>query len=153
MGSVVNYKSCPQCGGEYVEDFNYRTGDEKRVCFRCGRREKWKHVIDDTGEAVLDEQGNCVLEYSLQEGFGCAKVQYKNGFGQLINFNEPFNEEYKTKFLEWMKDDNLDVSNCYLTSWEPEKQELIAVFGTLPEVFNPKETGCEEDEIGSLKTK
>lgn len=146
MGSVVNYESCPQCGGEYVEDFNYRTEEEKRVCFRCGRREKWKHVIDELGVPVLDEQGNCVMEYSLQEGFGCAKVLYKDGFGQFINFNEPINEEYKTKFLDWMKDDNLDVNGCYLTSWDTDKQELIAVFGTLPVVFDPAESGGDDDE-------
>lgn len=41
---------------------------------------------------------------------------------------------------------NLDVKGCYLTSWDTDKQELIAVFGTLPVVFDPAESGGDDNE-------
>ena len=135
MGSVQNIIECPQCKGLYTTDFNYRTQEEYRICSRCGRTERWFIVRDSEGNAILDKDGKVQMDYKLQSGYGSARIFMKRGVGQMWSFSEPIDNETEQAFLEILNDPDVDKEECYLTSWDTQKSEVIAIFGKLPELY------------------
>ena len=147
MGSVIDYTSCPQCGGEYYNDWNYRTGEEYRFCCRCGKTESWSIKRDSEGEACFDEnQKLCYIEES-HFGFGVAKFARANGIGTLMCASEPVDQELISDFLKTLETEpDLDKSQCYLTAWDAEKREVIAIYGKVPPLYE-EEAESEADQV------
>ena len=136
MGSVQDMIKCPQCNGIYMTDFNYRTQEEFRNCSRCGRTERWFIIRDEEGNAVLDKDGRVQMDYELQQGCGSARVFFKNGVGQIWSFSEPIDEETKQAYLEILKKPEVNKEESYLTFWDSQKNEVLAVYGKLPETYD-----------------
>ena len=57
MGSTISNEKCSQCGGIYVIDYYYRTGEEYQFCQRCGKLHN--HAI------VRDENKNYCYEHAI----------------------------------------------------------------------------------------
>lgn len=144
MGSVQDTIECPQCKGLYTTDFNYRTQEEYRHCSRCGRTEKWFLIRDSEGNVVLDGDGKAQMDYKLQAGNGSARISFKCGIAQLWSFSEPVNKEIEQAYLEALNNPEVNKEDCYLTSWDPQKNEVVAVFGSVPGTYD--EFMGEEEE-------
>lgn len=136
MGSVQDIIECPQCKGLYTTDFNYRTQEEYRHCSRCGRTEKWFLIRDSEGNVVLDGDGKAQMDYKLQAGHGSARISFKCGIARLWSFSEPVNKEIEQAYLEALNNPEVNKEDCYLTSWDPQKNEVVAVFGGAPETYD-----------------
>lgn len=144
MSSVQDFMECPQCKGLYITEFQCRTAEETRTCFRCGRNEQWFIRCNEQGEAIMDEQEKPQLDYRCEDGCGAMRLSQTNGFAQVWVFHEPISEEIKKFFREAMKDEAISKENSYLTSWDEEKKEVVAVYGNLPPTY--EEIEGEEDE-------
>ena len=50
---------------------------------------------------------------------------------------------------EILNEEEIDKDDCYLTTWDDEKKEIVAVFGTLPksydEIYSEQHEEGEED--------
>jgi len=149
MSSVQDFEKCPQCGGVYVSDFDCGSLEEYRYCNRCGKREAFTGVWDEQGRAILDKDGKLQFNHSESIGYGCFAIASKRGVKAIYNLTVPVNEEIQNDYLKAIEDPEVDSSKCYLTSWDPKKQEIVAVFGILPPSYDERirdEEGEEAEE-------
>ena len=114
MSSVIDYKKCPRCGGVLYTEFNCRTYEEFSVCNRCG--------INYTTEGEKPAFGRCLI-YS------------KKGIGHSFSFAEPIDRKIKKWYSKLMKDKNIDPDRSYLMAWDPEKKEVVPIFGNDPGLY------------------
>lgn len=54
MGSTISNEKCSQCGGIYVIDYYYRTGEEYQFCQRCGKLHNHAIVRDENKNYCYD---------------------------------------------------------------------------------------------------
>lgn len=146
MSSVQEHEKCPQCGGIYVIDFDCGTMEEYRYCNRCGKRESYTVVWDEKGKAVLDEDGKINYKYSTSFGFGCLAIKSRKGVKTIYNLLTPVNDEIIQDYMKAIEDPEVDAEECYLTSWNPDTQEITAVFGILPLSYDESMSDTEGDE-------
>lgn len=149
MSSVQDYDKCPQCGGIYVMDFDCRTLEEFRYCNRCGKREAFTRQTDQQGNFVLDGEGRIQYQFTSSTGYGCLAVADKKGSRAIYNLLNSVNDEIRMDYLEMIKNPDVDPEKCYLTSWDPQMQEITAVFGKLPLSFDESMVDTEGDEAES----
>ena len=145
MGSVISYEKCSQCGGVYSIDYCYRTGEEYRFCQRCGKVHNHAIVRDETSNYCYDEDGKLKFEDVSSQGYGCMALASK-GLKTVYYLEKPVDDETKKEYLEIIEEEEIDKENCYLTMWDEEKKEVVAVFGTLPKTYD--ELYCENREEG-----
>lgn len=150
MGSVQDMKKCPQCGGIYHTDYYYRSGEEYRHCFRCGRKESWTLVRDEERNPVLDNDGKFTMDYKLQEGFGSARIEFVNGLGQLWSFSEAVNQDIKNAYLKATETPDANKEQCYLSSWDPEKKEVVMLYGNMPETYDEFMKRIAEEQADTM---
>ncbi len=147
MSSVQDTIQCPQCGGCYTTDFDCRTFEEFKFCHRCGKREEIKMVRDEKGAPILDENNNPKYIEGSHFGYGCLKLAGKQGVSALYSLSGPLTEESFNSIKESFDNEDIDIGESYLTRWDEEKNDVIAVFGSLPPRYDeiPED---EEDENG-----
>ena len=68
------------------------------------------------------------------------------GFKSIYHLDKPVDEEIKKEYLGILEEDEIDKDECYLTTWDDDKKEVVAVFGTLPKAYD--EIYCEAQEEG-----
>ncbi len=146
MSSVQDMIKCPQCGGCYTTDYDCRTHEEYRICHRCGKREEIKVVRDENDKMVLDKEGKPQFMQGSHFGYGCLKLAGKKGVSSLYAISEPITDEMVEDIKKSFDDENIDVGNCYLTKWDDEKHDVIAVFGSVPPLYDDEFAGEENDE-------
>lgn len=136
MGSVIDYKKCPQCGGLVYNEYYYKSGEESEVCFRCG---KWydRRFPRDEEEAKLTEKGEYVINSG--DGLGRCTIHFKSGVGHSFSLGEPYSEDIEKWYQEAMKDAEVDPEKSYLTRWDAETGQLVVVHG--------KDPGLYEDQV------
>lgn len=150
MGSVIDYTRCPQCGGVYYRDFNYRSLEEFCACSRCGKTESLSIERDSDGNAILDEGGKPHYVEDSHFGFGAARIMKTTGIGTVLHFGEPVDKETNALFHEALhSNQDIDEANCYLTSWDSDKGDVIALFGEVPPLYSEE----EDEECDSLSEK
>ena len=145
MGSTISNEKCSQCGGIYVIDYYYRTGEEYQFCQRCGKLHNHAIVRDENKNYCYDENGKLKFEDVSSQGFGCMAIASK-GFKSIYHLDKPVDEEIKKEYLGILEEDEIDKDECYLTTWDDDKKEVVAVFGTLPKAYD--EIYCETQEEG-----
>lgn len=149
MGRVISTIECPQCGGLYNTDYYYRTGEEYRVCSRCGRHEEWLLERDEAGKPVKDKDGYFKTNYTQTEGFGSSKFAYfayKEGFGQIYSLSKPVDQSIIDDFMKTLDDPDIDKDESYLSSWDPEKKELVMIYGKMPGTLAEFEEQISKEE-------
>ncbi len=148
MSSVQDVTKCPNCGGMYVSDFDCRTFESYYFCNRCGRTEEHKIVRDNDGKAVLDEDGLVKYEHSVGGGYGCARFSFDK-IAQLFPIVRHLDKEIKNDYLKTIEDPQIKKDECYLTAWNEERNEIIAVFGKLPQSYDEFKNETDGDEAES----
>ena len=138
MGSVIDYKKCLQCGGVVYDEYYYKSGEENKVCFRCGRWAGVRLPTNDEERAQVPEGSRYLI--SKGEGFGRCTITFTNGVGRSFSLGEPYSEEIEKWYMEAVEDENVDPEKSYLTRWDAETGRLVVVHG--------KDLGLYDDEIG-----
>ena len=143
MGHVIDSEKCEQCGRARYISYNYKTQEEYDTCTVCEKTYKLFIKRDEEGNIVYDKNNNPIFEEIKHNGFGTAILESKEGAGTLYVFDGPISEEVINKFLEAIKESSKERSR--LTKWDPDKKELVALFGEIPGEFSEKlpETGTE----------
>ena len=70
----------------------------------------------------------------------------KRKYGANKEEIDAYLEEIKKEYLGILEEDEIDKDECYLTTWDDDKKEVVAVFGTLPKAYD--EIYCEAREEG-----
>lgn len=146
MSSVQDMEKCPQCGGIYITDFDCRTFEEYKFCDRCGKAEQWVIQSDESNQICLDEDGKPKWRYIDKPGYGCIALFSKKGMGRMCALIEPLNDAIKSDFLKDISQPEIDETKCYLTAWDEENNEIVAVFGNLPQSYDEYMSETEGDE-------
>ena len=58
---------------------------------------------------------------------------------------KPIDEEIKKEYLEALEGEGVIKDKCYLSSWDEEKKEIVAIFGTLPKSYDEMESASDND--------
>lgn len=136
MSSVQDTVKCPQCGGCYTTDFDCRTLEEFKFCERCGKKELVELVRDEKVEVILDAAGKPSYKESSQFGYGCLKLAGKKGGSTLYSMTEPLTEEAAADIHNSFNTELVDVGKSYLTKWDEEKKDVVALFGEVPHTYD-----------------
>ncbi len=140
MRRVIKTKSCPQCGGEYISERNYDTGEEWSVCTRCGKGDSLFFVRDEKGNVVVDKEGKPKIEKEEHKGYGLVSLRYKDGKEEMLALRKPIDEEAKKIFYEIIKRTRkIDKKKTYFTYVDYDTDEVKAEYGTLPALFEDME--------------
>lgn len=138
MASVIDYPICERCGRECINEFNCRTFEEFQTCQVCGAGFAYTIKRDEDGKIVKDKAGNVVWQHEKNAGNGVAYIVFDDGV--IFVDAAPGKDEYDKWFKHIMKeiDTNKHVvrEECYVTKWDYEKEELIVVYGKLPEEYD-----------------
>ncbi len=144
MGSVIDYKKCPQCGGVVYDEYYYKSGEENAVCLRCGR---WADVRLPTDEKELAKDPEKIRYLvSKGEGLGRCTIAFTNGVSRSFSLGEPYSEEIEKWYMEAMKDENVDPEKSYLTRWDAETGQLVVVHGKDPGLYDDEIDEAEDEE-------
>ena len=136
MSSVQDTIKCPQCGGCYTTDFDCRTLEEFKFCERCGKKELVELVRDENGEAVLDAECKPTYRESSNFGYGCLRLAGKKGGATLYSMTEPLTEQAAEEIQNSFNTELVDVGKSYLTKWDDEKKDVVALFGEVPQTYD-----------------
>jgi len=137
MSDISYYKRCPQCNGVCDVDEDLRSGNIHSVCMTCGRL----YYVEEHGCPPEEEPG-----------YGCMLIVNREGFFQLCPLSEPLTEKSKKEYLDILQKDEINQDLSYITMWNEETQEVVAVFGNMPHSFDElaadhmKQTGISELE-------
>ena len=55
-------------------------------------------------------------------------------------------EKIKKEFLENIEKEGVVKDKCYLSSWDEEKKEIVAIFGNLPKSYDELEASYQCDK-------
>lgn len=151
MSSSISYEKCPQCGGAYVIELDCRTLEEYCFCNRCGKTNNFTIVRDKDGKAIMEEEDCRIPKYKNEsnDGYGCLAIADMNGVTAIYHYDRPVSvEQIKSEYLNILKEGEgkIKVDKCYLTYWDDEKKEIIALFGKLPRSYDEITEEDEENE-------
>lgn len=144
MSSVQDTIKCPQCGGCYTTDFDCRTFEEFKFCHRCGKKELIELVRDENGNAVYDAEHKPKYTESSHFGYGCLCLAGKKGGSTLYSMTKPLTDEEAADIQRSFNTELVDVGKSYLTKWDEEKKDVIALFGEVPHTYDEKMAEHEE---------
>jgi len=147
MSSVQDTVKCPQCGGCYTTDFDCGTLEEFKFCERCGKKVLFELVRDENGEVILDAEGKPSYRESSHFGYGCLKLAGKKGGATLYSMTEPLTDEAAEEIRNSFNTELVDVGKSYLTKWDEDKKDVVALFGEVPKLYDEMMT--EDDEEAS----
>lgn len=141
MGSVIDYISCPDCGTEAYNEFNYKTGEEYISCNACGYFRRF-YITN------LEEQGKPQLEglpwlpeFKIEETHGCGayKLKPKGFIGyECGSFTQPESEWEFISLVEARKDEIEHAE--YTTFVDGVLNKIVLIEGDLYNDVHP-ETG------------
>lgn len=94
----------------------------------------------------MDEEGHWQIKYALSEGFGSLKLAYKEGFAQIYSLSQPVDQSIIDDFNKALEDPDIDKEDSYLSSWDPEKKELVMIYGKMPETYAEFDERVSEEE-------
>lgn len=145
MSSVQDTVKCPQCGGCYTEDFDCRTFEEFKFCHRCGKKELVTLVRDENGNAVYDADNKPQYKEESHFGYGCLCLAGKKGGSTLYSLSKPLTDDELTNIQSSFNQEIVDIGRSYLTKWDNEKKDVVAVFGEVPKLYDETTEEDEED--------
>lgn len=141
MSSGINYEKCPQCGGVYVIELDCSTFEEYCYCNRCGKTNNFVVARDKDGNAIIEDENCGIVKYinESSDGYGCLAIADMNGVKTIYHYDHPVSvEQIKNEYLNILNEgeSEIKVDECYLTYWDDEKKEIVALFGKLPESYD-----------------
>jgi hypothetical protein len=112
MGSLRIDGICPRCENEnYVENFNYSTHGNYKMCYDCGYYTRLVIKKDENENYILVDESkgfefsNLIYEeFKNENPFGCFRIEYLGGISGrgTLNSEKDYNDfvsDYKQKEL------------------------------------------------------
>ena len=146
MSSVLDSEKCEHCGGVATTEFDCRTFEEYVFCHRCGMIDNHVIVRDENGDAVLDEDGKMQFKTESLPGFGCLAFYKKGGVGVIYPLDRPYDESARQAFFAELNNPQLDPDKCYFTRWDFDTNQVVSVYGNIPQTYDEAEKESEESE-------
>jgi len=91
MGSVIEHIECPNCKGEAVSDFYYKTGEEYIFCTQCGYQHNFYYERNEDGSYKLKDTNkpqyfnNLIpVEEEIKNPYGTYKIKIKEASGHSL---------------------------------------------------------------------
>ena len=135
MSKVQEYMKCPQCGGVYNHVVELGSGEQTDTCMRCGKRYRKKSMLDKNGVPLRSERGDLLYHTEEMFGYGVVGIGHISGIVHIYQLDEPYNEILERIFQKILRQDSVDQNLSYLTRWDVIQNDVVAVYGNLPEIF------------------
>ena len=135
MSKVQEYMKCPQCGGVYNHVVELGSGEQTDTCMRCGRRYRKKLMLDKSGVPLRSESGDLLYHTEEMFGYGVVGIGHISGIVHIYQLDEPYNTTLESIFQKILRQDSVDQNLSYLTRWDVIQNDVVAVYGNLPEIF------------------
>lgn len=150
MSVVQDEIDCPRCGKKGAYEFNCRSEEEWFQCFFCGYQFETEITIDQ--EKSSEEDPHFICHKHEIKGFGSYRIKFKNGTAQ---FGPVGPEDTFSRFMEILKDPDVDPDGSYLTKYDEESKKVEYLFGSPEKCFGLDEpptskTMEAEDDLGKL---
>jgi hypothetical protein len=110
--------------------------EEFKFCERCGKKELVDLVRDENGEVVCDAEGKPTYMESSHFGYGCLKLTGNKGGATLYSMTEPLTDEPAADIRKSFNTELVNVGKSYLTKWDEEKKDIVALFGEVPHTYD-----------------
>lgn len=95
---------------------------------------------------ILDAAGKPSYRESSHFGYGCLKLAGKKGGATLYSMTEPLTDEAAADIRKSFNTELVDVGKSYLTKWDEEKKDVVALFGEVPHTYDEMVAEHSEDE-------
>ena len=102
---------------------------------RCGRRYRKKLMLDKSGVPLRSESGDLLYHTEEMFGYGVVGIGHISGIVHIYQLDEPYNRTLESIFQKILRQDSVDQNLSYLTRWDVIQNDVVAVYGNLPEIF------------------
>ena len=135
MASVQEVGVCPQCGKRaFVEVYTHTLAAEV-FCPCCGYCEHTRPVAprrNRHGSHKVRQNGERVYRTTKHVGWGAYCLRRRNGVSILGALRRPLTANVKRRFQRELKRPGVDLSESYLTRWDPKRKRIQMVVGKFP---------------------
>lgn len=111
-----------------IMDFDTRTEQLYGCCPRCGRHANVVRRQKGTGTKYT-------LEIDDHFGYGSMLLALKDGISSLYSLQKPGLDDDQQKFLTAVQAPNVDAARSYMTRWDENSKQVVAVYGALPPIY------------------
>jgi len=130
MSSVQTYEDCPRCGKKGAYELNCRSSEVWFQCLFCGYRYETELTIDREKGSEADPHYNW-HEHEIK-GCGAFGITFKNG---IIEFGPTGPEDTLSRFMETLKNPDIDPDSSYLTKFDEESKKVEYLIGSPEKCF------------------
>lgn len=135
--SVFYEEKCPNCQGVMGVDLYLQSGEEFRLCRRCGTSDTYKVKREEDGSLVLDDENKPVYIHEYKVGYGVFVLKNTGTHGYCMGvLHEEASDEIKQQLLDEIKKPERDYRECFISLWNQEKKEQEILFGEVPAVHS-----------------
>lgn len=138
MGVAIYTEKCPQCGGELLVNEHTTLRDISAECLRCGMKYVDLRYPEDYYDGLIVEGTYEEVNYEdywEEKGYGVVCITYEDGYSDFFRIEEPPDVKMITSYLAMLDHEYVDKDKSYLTLWNEESQNVIAIFGSRPPDF------------------
>ena len=130
MSSYIGYEDCPRCGEKGAYEFNCRSREEWFQCFFCGYHFETEIIIDQEKSSEQDPPFIC-HKHEIK-GLGSFGIKFKDGITQFGSIGP---EDTFSRFMEILKDPDVDPDGSYLTKYDEESKKVEYLIGSPEKCF------------------
>lgn len=94
-----------------------------------------KLMLDKSGVPLRSESGDLLYHTEEMFGYGVVGIGHISGIVHIYQLDEPYNRTLESIFQKILRQDSVDQNLSYLTRWDVIQNDVVAVYGNLPEIF------------------
>jgi hypothetical protein len=95
---------------------------------------------------ILDAADKLSCKEYSQFGYGCLKLAGKKGGATFYSMTEPLTDEAAADIRKSFNTELVDIGKSYLTKWDEEKKDVVALFSDIPHTYDEMIAEQSEDE-------
>jgi len=130
MSLVQSYEDCPRCEKKGAYEYNCRSSEEWFQCLFCGYQFETERTIDQ--EKSSEEDPHFIWHEHELKGFGSYGIKFKTG---TVRFGSNAPEDTFSRFMEILKDPDVDPDGSYLTKYDEESKKVEYLIGSPEKCF------------------
>ena len=92
-------------------------------------------MLDKSGVPLRSESGDLLYHTEEMFGYGVVGIGHISGIVHIYQLDEPYNRTLESIFQKILRQDSVDQNLNYLTRWDVIQNDVVAVYGNLPEIF------------------
>ena len=138
MGFALYTECCPQCGGILWVQEHTTLRDMYAECLRCGMNYESLCYPQEYYDGMIVEGAYEEVDYKdywKEKGYGVVCITYEDGYSDFFRIEGTPDVKQITSYLAMLDHEYVDKDKSYLTLWNEERQNVIAIFGSRPPDF------------------